>query len=142
MHMIIIEIAVSRNTQSLSSCHVTLTSYKTYSSSVFANTNCANINTPSDNMLTSATPIKLADDMQNTSNKEEVINQTHTLISFDKSHAFNETSSAKLPKGFRHMFMEWEQLRRDDFVSVINLSHYPFTVPQLRVLSRVLNLHL
>ena len=32
--------------------------------------------------------------------------------------------------------MECVQLRRDDFASVINLSDYPLTVPQLRVLSR------
>ena len=31
--------------------------------------------------------------------------------------------------------MECVQLRRDDFASVINLSDYPLTVPQLRVIS-------
>ena len=87
-------------------------------------------------MLTSDTHKKLAD-VYKTSNKEEVFNQTHTLISFDKSHAFNETSSAKLPSGFLHKFMECVQLRRDDFASAINLSDYPLTVPQLRVYIRV-----
>ena len=56
-------------------------------------------------MLTSVTPTKLADDVHNTSNKEEVFNQTHTLISFDKYHAFNEASSANLPSGFLHKFI-------------------------------------
>ena len=32
--------------------------------------------------------------------------------------------------------MECVQLRREDFASVFNLSNYPLTVPQLRVLSR------
>ena len=36
--------------------------------------------------------------------------------------------------------MERVQLRRDDFASVINLSDYPSTVPQLRVLSSGLRL--
>ena len=87
-------------------------------------------------MLTSAMPTKLADDEHKTSNKEEVFNQTHTQLSFDKSQAFNETSSANLPSGFLNKFMECAQLRRDDYASVINLSDYPLTVPQLRVLCR------
>ena len=94
MLMTINEIAVSRKTQSLTSCHETLKSYNTYDNSVIANTTSANINTSSDNMLASVAPTKLADDVHKTSNKEEVFNQTHTPISFDKSHAFNETSSA------------------------------------------------
>ena len=129
------EIAVSRNTQSLTSCHETLMSYNTNSNPVIAN-----ITTLSDNMLTSATPAKLAADVHKTCNKEEVFNQTQTPISFDKSHAFNGTSSANLPSGFLHKFMECAQLRRDDFASVINLCDYPLTVPQLRVLSRGLKL--
>ena len=87
-------------------------------------------------MLTSVAPTKLADDVYKTSNKEEVFNQTHTPTSFDKSHAFSETSSANLSSGFLYKFMECVHLRRDDFASVINLCHYPLTVPQLRVLSR------
>ena len=131
MLMTINEIAVSKNTQSLTSCHETLISYNTYGNSVIANTTSANINTPSDNMLTSVTPTKLADDAHKTSNKEEVFNQTHTQLSFDKSQAFNETSSANLPSGTLHKFMVCVQLRCDDFASVINLSDYPLTVPQL-----------
>ena len=69
MLMTINEIAASRNTQSLTSCHETEISYNTYSNSVIANTTSANINTPSDNMLTSVTPTKLADDVYNTSNE-------------------------------------------------------------------------
>ena len=129
-------IAVSRNTQSLTSCHETLISYDTHGNSVIAHTTSANINTSSDNMLTSVAPKKLADDVYKTSNKEEVSNQTHTPTSFDRSHAFSETSSANLSSGFLHRFVECVQLRRDDFASVINLSDYPLTVPQLRVLSR------
>ena len=129
-------IAISRNTQSLTSCHETWISYDTHGNSVIANTTSANINTSSDNMLTSVAPTKLADDVYKTSNKEEVFNQTHTPTSFDRSHAFSETSSANLSSGFLHEFMECVQLRRDDFASVINLSVYPLTVPQLRVLSR------
>ena len=87
-------------------------------------------------MLTSVAPTKLADDVYKTSNKEDVFNQTHTLTSFDRYYAFSETSSANLSSGFLHKFMECVQLRRDDFASVINLSEYPLTVPQLRVLSR------
>ena len=136
MHITINEIAVSRNTQSLTSRHETFIPHNTYCNSVIANTTSANINTSSDNILTSVTPTKLADDVHNTSNKEEVFNQTHTPISFDKSHAFNETSSANCSSGFLHKFMECVQLRRDDFASVINLSDYPLTLPQLRVLSR------
>ena len=74
--------------------------------------------------------------MHKTSNKEEVFNQTHALISLDKSHALNETLSANLPSGFLHRFMECVQLRRDDIASVINLCDYPLTASQLRVLSR------
>ena len=136
MLMTINEIAVSRNTQSLTSCHETVISYNTNSNPVLANTTSANINTPSDNMLASATPTKLADDVHTPSNKEEVLDQTHTLISFDKSHALNETSCANLPSGFLHKFMECAQLRHYDIASVINLSDYPLTVPQLRLLSR------
>ena len=135
MLMAINEIAVSRNTQSLTSCHETLISYSTYSNSVIANTTSANINTSSDNMLISVTPTNWADDVYRTSIKEEVFNLTHTPITFDKFHAFNEASSANLPSGFLHKFMECIQLRRDEFASVINLSDYPLTVPQLRVLS-------
>ena len=86
-------------------------------------------------MLTSVTPTKLADDVYKTSNEGDVFNLTHTPMSFDKSHALIETSSANFTKGFLHMLMECVQLRRGDFASVINLSHYAFTVPQLRVLS-------
>ena len=68
--------------------------------------------------------------------KEEVFNQTHTPTSFDRSYAFCETSSANLSSEFLHRFMECVQLRLDDFASVINLSDYPLTVPQRRVLSR------
>ena len=71
-----------------------------------------------------------------TSNEEEVFNQTHTPIFSDKSHAFSETASAIFPSGFLHRFMECVQLRRDDIASVINLSDYPLTFQQLRVLSR------
>ena len=87
-------------------------------------------------MLTSVAPTKLADDVYETSNKEEVFIQTHTPSSLDKSHAISETSSANLSSGFLHNFMECVQLRSDDFASVINLSDNPLTVPQLRVLSR------
>ena len=86
-------------------------------------------------MLTTVAPTKLADDVYETSNKEEVFNQTHTPTSLDKSHAISETSSANLPSGFLHKFMECVQILRDDFASVINLSDYPLTVPQLRALS-------
>ena len=136
MPMTINDIAVSGNTQSMTSCHENVLFYSTSSNSGNANTTSANINTPSDNMLTSGTRAKLAVDVHKTSNKEEVFNQAHTLISFHKSHAFNEISSTNLPSGFLHKFMECVQLRRDDFASVINLSDYPLTVPQLRVLSR------
>ena len=129
-------IAVSRKTQSLTSCHETLISHNTYSNSVIANTTSANINTSSDNMLTSVAPTKLADDVYETSSEEEVFNQTHTPTSLDKSHAVCETSSANLSSGFLHKFMECVQLRRDDFASVINLRDYLLTVPHLRVLSR------
>ena len=129
-------IAVIKNTQSLTSCHVTLISHNTYCNSVIANTNSANINTSSDNMLTSVAPTKLADDVYETSNKEEVFIQTHTPTSLDKSNAISETSSANLSSGFLHKFMECVLLRSDDFASVINLSDNPLTVPQLRVLSR------
>ena len=134
MLMTINEIAASKNTQSLTSCHETLISYNTNGNSVIANTTSANINTSSDNMLTSVAPTKLVDDVYKTSN-EDVFNKIHTPISFDKSHAFSETSSANLPSGFLHKFMECVQLRRDDFASVINLGDHPSTVPQLRVLS-------
>ena len=79
-------------------------------------------------MLTSVAPTKLADDVYETSNKEEVFNQTHTQTSLDKSHAISETSSANLSSGFLHEFMECVQLRRDDFASVINLSDFEFDV--------------
>ena len=133
-------IAVSRNTQSLTSCHETLISYNAHSNSVIANTTSANINTSSDNMLTSVAPTKLADDVIKTSNEEEVFSQTHTPTSFRKSHAISETSSANLSSGYLHRFMECAQLRRDDFASAINLSDYPLTVTQIRVLSRGLKL--
>ena len=87
-------------------------------------------------MLTSVVPTKLADDLYMTSNKEEVFNLIYTPISFYKSHALSETSSAYLPSEFLHEFMECVHLRRDDFASVVNLSDYPLIVPQLRVLSR------
>ena len=103
MLMIINYIAASRNNKSLTSCHETVISYNTHCNSVIANTTSAIINSPSDNMLISATPTKLADDVHKTSNKEEVFNQTHTLISFDKAHAINETSGANLLSGFLHM---------------------------------------
>ena len=99
-------IAVTKNTQSLTLCHETLISHNTYCKSVIANTNSANINTSSDNMLTSVAPTKLADDVYETSNKEEVFIQTHTPTSLDKSHAISETSSANLSSGFLHKFME------------------------------------
>ena len=129
-------IAVSRNTQSLKSCHEAVIPYDTNSNSVIANSTSANINTSSDNMLTSVAPAKLADDLYETSNKKEVFNQTHTPTSLDKSHAISETSSANLSSGFLHKFMECVHLRRENFSSVINLSDYPLIVPQLRVLSR------
>ena len=128
------KIAVSRNIQSLTSCHETLISNRTNCNSVIANTTSANINTSSDNMLTSVAPTKLADDVFKTSNTE-VFNQTHAPISLAKSRVFSKTSSANLSSGFLHKFMECLQLRRDDLASVINLSDYPLTVPQLRVLS-------
>ena len=136
MVMIINDIAASRNNNSLTSCHETVISYNTHCNSVIASTSSAIINTPSDNMLISATPTKLDDDVYMTSDKEEVFNQTHTPTSFDKAHAFNETSCANFLSGFLHMFMKCVQLRREDIASVINLSDYPLTVPQLRVLSR------
>ena len=90
------------------------------------------------NMFTSVTPTKLADDVHKTSNDAhktsndaEAFNQTHILISYDKTHAFNGTSSDYLPSGYLHKFMELVQLRHDDIASVINLSDYPLTVPQL-----------
>ena len=89
-----IEIAVSWNTQSLASCHEASISCNTYGNYVIAKTTSACINTSSDNMPTSVTPTKLADDVHRTSNKEEVFNQTHTTISLDKFHAFTETSRA------------------------------------------------
>ena len=128
-------IVVSRNTQSLTSCHETLIPYSTNCNSVIANTISHNINTSLGNMLASAAPTKLDDDVCETSNKEEVFNQTHTPTSLDKSHAISETSSANLSSGFLHRFMECAQLRRDDFASA-NLSDYPLTASQLRVLSR------
>ena len=118
MLMTINEIAVSRNTQSLTSCNETLISYDTHGNSVIANTTSANMNTSSANMLTSATPTKLADDVYKTSNEGEVFNLTHTPMSFDKSHAHIETSSANLPKRFLHMLMECVQLRRGEFASL------------------------
>ena len=104
-------IAASRNTQSLTSCHETLIPYNTISNSVITNTTSAKINTSSDNMLTSVAPTKLAEDVCETSNEEEVFNQTHTPTSLDKSHAISETSSANLSSGFLHRFMERVQLR-------------------------------
>ena len=89
-------------------------------------------------MLTSVAPTKLAEDIYKTSNKEEVFNEAHTSTSFDRSHASIETSIANFSSGFLHRFMECVKLRRDDFASVINLSDYPSTDPQLRVLSRCL----
>ena len=117
-------------------CHETLISYNTHGNSVIAITTSVQVNTSIDNMLTSAAYTKLTDDVHKTSNKEEVFNQTHTPISLDKSHAISETSSANLPSGFLHRFMECVQLRRDDIASIINLSDYPLTVPQLIVSSR------
>ena len=73
-------IAVSRNTQSLTSCQETFISYNTHGNSVIANTTSANINSSCDNMLTSVAPTKLADDVYKTSNKEEIFNQTHTPL--------------------------------------------------------------
>ena len=64
------EIAVSRKNPSLTSCHETVISYNTHSNSVITNTISANINTPSDNMLASVTPTKLAVDVYKTSNKD------------------------------------------------------------------------
>ena len=130
------EIAVSRNTLSLTSFHEIFIFYDTNSNSVITYTTTASINASSDNMIISVAPTKLADDVYMTSNKEEVFNQTHTPIYFDKSHAFSETSSATLQSGFLHWFIECLQLRRDDVASVINLSDYPLTVPQLRVFSK------
>ena len=106
MLMTINEIAVSMNTQSLTSCHEALISHNTNSNSVIAN-----INTSSDNTLTCVAPTKLAVDLYMKSNKEEVFNLTHTPISFDNSHAISETSSANLPSGFIHKIMECVQLR-------------------------------
>ena len=103
-------IAVTKNTQSLTSCHETLILHNTYCNSVIANTTSANINTSSDYMLTSVAPTNLADDVYETSNKEEVFYQTHTPTSFDRSHAISETSSANLSSGFLHKFMECVQL--------------------------------
>ena len=140
MLMTINEVLVSRNTHVLTSCHETVIRHSTYCNSVIANTSSANINTSSDNVLTSVSPTKLADYMHMTSNKEEVFIQTHTLKSFDKSHAFNETSRANLQSGFLHKFMECVQLRRNDFASAINLCDYPLTVPKIRVSSRGLML--
>ena len=99
-------IAVSRNTQSLTSCHETLISYNAHGNSAIANTTSANINTLSDNMLTSVAPTKLADDVHKTSIKEEVLNQTHTPTSFDRSQSFIETSSANLSLGFLQRFIQ------------------------------------
>ena len=136
MLMTISKIAVSRNTQSLTSCHYTVISNNTYGNSVFANTTGVIINTTSDNMLTSATPTKLSDDVHTTSSEAEASNLTHILISYDKTHAFNGTSSDNLPSWYIHNFMEFVQLRRGDTTSVINLIDYPLTVPKLCVLSR------
>ena len=102
MLMTVNELAVSMNTQSMASCHRALISYSTNSNSVIAKTISVNINTSSDNMLTSVSPTRLAVALCMTSNNEEVFNQTHTPISFYKSHAFIETSSANLPSGFLH----------------------------------------
>ena len=66
--------AVSRNTQSLTPCHEPFIPCNTYSNSVIANTTSAKINDSSDNMLTSVAPTKLADDIYKTSNKEEIFN--------------------------------------------------------------------
>ena len=133
--MTISEIAVYRNTQSLTSCHETVISNYIYSNSGIAMTTGANINTPSGNMLVSITPTKLIDDVCETSNEAEVSNQTHILISYDKTYALNGTSTDYLPSGYLRKFMEFVQLRRFDFASVINLSDYPLTVTRLRVLS-------
>ena len=89
MLMTISQIAASRNTQSLTSCHEILINNNSYSNCAIANTTGANINTPSDNMLTSVTPTKLIDDVCKKSNETEASNQTHILISHDKPHAFN-----------------------------------------------------
>ena len=62
------KIVISRNTQSLTSCHETLIPYNTNSNSVIANTISANINISRDNMLTSVAPTKLADDVREISN--------------------------------------------------------------------------
>ena len=65
-------------------------------------------------MLTSVAPTKLADDVYETSNKEEVFNQTHTPTSLDKSHAISETSRANLSKDF--------------FISSWNVYNYDATI--------------
>ena len=135
MPMTINVISVSRYSQSLKLCHK---ANNTHSTSVIANTTSANINTPSDNMPTSVTTTKLVDDVHKTSNEADVFNQAHILISNGKTHANNGTSSANLSSGFLNKFMEGVQLRRDDVASVFNLTEYPLTVPQLRVLSMIL----
>ena len=132
MLMTINEIAASRNTQSLTSCHKSLIPHNSYDNSVIANTTSANINTSSDNMFTSVTPTTLADDVYNTSNKEEVFNQTHTPISFDKFHAFMRH---RVPNCHQDFFISSWNVYNYDFASVIKQSDYPLTVPQLRVLS-------
>ena len=136
MLMTISEIAVSRKTESLTSCHEPVISNNTCSNSVIASTTGANNKTPSDNMLRNVTPTKLIDDVYKTSNEAEASNQAHIQISYDKTDAINETWSEKFQSGYLHKFMKFAQLRRDDFASVINLSDYPLSVPQLRVLSR------
>ena len=76
----------------------------------------------------------LVDYVYKTTVDVEAFNETHILISYDKIHAINRTSSGNLPSGYFHKFMEFVQQRRDGFASVINLCDYQFTVPQLRVL--------
>ena len=64
--MTISEIAVCRITQSMTSYYETVKFNNAHSNYVIANTNVTNINTPSDNMLTSDTDTQSIDDMYKT----------------------------------------------------------------------------
>ena len=51
-------------------------------------------------MLTGVAPPKLIDGVHETYNEAEASNQAQILITYDKTHAFNETSNDNLPSGF------------------------------------------
>ena len=60
-----------------------------------------------------------------TSVEAEAFNEAQILISYDRTHAINRKSSDYLPTVYLNKFMEFGQLRRDEFYADINLCDYP-----------------